>query len=142
MHLPTSPGLADSSRGNAVRRLRILLAEDCAASRLLATALLRGLGCDIEAVADGGDAVTRASSSRYDLILLDIDMPVIDGIRAARIIRSRVDPADTPIIALSGYGATDCLRDTARTAFDAVIQKPTGRSELAALLSLGRRPAA
>ena len=142
MHPPTSAGMADPSGGNAVRRLRILLAEDCAASRLLTTALLRGLGCDIEAVADGGDAVTRASSSRYDLILLDIDMPVIDGIRAARIIRSRVDPADTPIIALSGYGATDCLRDTARTAFDAVIQKPTGRSELAALLSLGRRPAA
>jgi CheY-like chemotaxis protein len=142
MHPPTSAGMADPSRGNADRRLRILLAEDCAASRLLTTALLRGLGCDIEAVADGADAVTRASSSRYDLILLDIDMPVIDGIRAARIIRSRIDPADTPIIALSGYGATDCLRDTARTAFDAVIQKPTSRSELAALLSLGRRPAA
>jgi CheY-like chemotaxis protein len=140
MHPRTPAGTADPPGGNATRRPRILLAEDCVASRLLTTALLRGLGCDIEAVADGGDAVTRASSARYDLILLDIDMPVMDGIRAARLIRSRLEPANTPIIALSGYGATDCLRDTARTAFDAVIQKPTGRRQLAELLTLAGRP--
>src|SRR5262245_47913567 len=139
MHPRTPAGTADPSGGTTIRRLRILLAEDCAASRLLTAALLRGLGCDIETVADGGDAVTRASSARYDLILLDIDMPVLDGIRAARLIRSRITPASTLIIALSGYGTTDCLRDTARTAFDAVIQKPTGRSELAAVLTLAAR---
>lgn len=82
-----SPGMAGPCPGNATRRPRILLAEDCAASRLLTAALLRGLGCDIDAVGDGGDAVTRASAGDYDLILLDIDMPVIDGIRAARLIR-------------------------------------------------------
>src|SRR6185436_15401339 len=69
---------------------------------------------------------------------LDIDMPVIDGIRAARLIRCRLERCDTLIVALSGYGTTDCLRDTARTGFDAVIQKPTGRSELAALAAAGR----
>ena len=140
MHPRIRPGTAGQCPGDAISRPRILLAEDCAASRLLAAALLRGLGCDIDAVGDGGDAVTRASSGHYDLILLDIDMPVIDGIRAARIIRCRLDRCDTLIVALSGYGTTDCLRDTARTAFDAVIQKPTGRSELAALVTRAGRP--
>jgi CheY-like chemotaxis protein len=85
--------------------------------------------------------VTRASSGRFDLILLDIDMPVIDGIKAARLIRARLAPLTTPIVALSGYISSNCLRDTARTAFDAVIQKPTGRRELAALLTLAGWPA-
>src|SRR4029079_17075767 len=89
MHRRILPGTAGPHASDAIRRPRILLAEDCTASRLLTAALLRGLGCDIAAVGDGGGAVQRASWSRYDLILLDIDMPVIDGIRAARIIRCR-----------------------------------------------------
>ena len=141
MHPRIPADMADKPADDVTRRPRILLAEDCAASRLLTAALLRGLGCEIETVADGGDAVTRASSGRFDLILLDIDMPVIDGIKAARLIRSRLAPLTTPIVALSGYISSNCLRDTARTAFDAVIQKPTGRRELAALLTLAGWPA-
>ena len=141
MHPRHPAGMADTADGNVDRRLRLLLAEDCPASRLLTAALLRGLGCEIESVADGGDAVTRASAHCFDLILLDIDMPVIDGIKAARLIRSRLGPATPLIVALSGYGAADCLRDTARTAFDAIVQKPTGRRELAALLALAGRSA-
>jgi CheY-like chemotaxis protein len=132
---------ADPADGSVSRRPRLLLAEDCAASRLLAAALLRGLGCEIETVADGGDALTRASAGCFDLIILDIDMPVLDGVTAARLIRSRLGTATPTIVALSGYSADDCLRDTARTAFDAIVQKPTGRRELAALLALAGRPA-
>ena len=141
MHLRHPADMADTPDGSIARRLRLLLAEDCPASRLLTAALLRGLGCEIETVADGGDAVTRASAASFDLILLDIDMPVIDGIKAARLIRSRLGPATPLIVALSGYSAANCLRDTARTAFDAIIQKPTGRRELAALLALAGKPA-
>jgi CheY-like chemotaxis protein len=141
MHPRHPADRADTPDGSLVRRPRLLLAEDCPASRLLTAALLRGLGCEIETVADGGDAVTRASANSFDLILLDIDMPVIDGINAARLIRSRLGPAAPLIVALSGYSAGNCLRDTARTAFDAIIQKPTGRRELAALLALAARPA-
>jgi CheY-like chemotaxis protein len=136
MHPRHPADRADTPDGSLVRRPRLLLAEDCPASRLL-----RGLGCEIETVADGGDAVTRASADSFDVILLDIDMPVIDGIKAARLIRSRLGPAAPLIVALSGYSAGDCLRDTARTAFDAIIQKPTGRRELAALLALAARSA-
>jgi CheY-like chemotaxis protein len=141
MHPRHPADRADTPDGNLARRPRLLLAEDCPASRLLTAALLRGLGCEIETVADGGAAVTRASAGCFDLILLDIDMPVIDGIKAARLIRSRLGPAAPVIVALSGYSAGNCLRDTARTAFDAIIQKPTGRRELAALLALAGRPA-
>ena len=69
-------------------RPRILFAEDSDTVRLVTAALLRRMGCDVDAVEHGEEAVLRARRHNYDLVLLDIEMPVMDGMIAARAIRA------------------------------------------------------
>src|SRR5437764_13002149 len=66
---------------------RILLAEDSETARLLTAALLTKMGCKVDAVEHGEDAVSQALRCPYDVIVLDIEMPVMDGVAAARAIR-------------------------------------------------------
>jgi CheY-like chemotaxis protein len=112
-------------------RPRLLLAEDSEAARLLTAALIERMGCEVDAVAHGEDALVHARNRAYDLIMLDIEMPVMDGVTAARRIRALGDPiASTPIMALSAFLA-DSSRNTAwRADFDFALAKPAGRDDL------------
>jgi CheY-like chemotaxis protein/HPt (histidine-containing phosphotransfer) domain-containing protein len=112
-------------------RPRLLLAEDSEAARLLTAALIERMGCVVDAVVHGEDAVARVRDCDYDLIMLDIEMPVMDGVTAARSIRALGGTAgQTPIVALSAFLA-DSSRSTAwRQDFDFALAKPAGRKEL------------
>lgn len=82
--------------------LRVLLAEDNPINALLARTLLARAGCLVTTVQDGEEAVTAARSGVYDLILLDIRMPRLDGLAAAQRIRQGGGPsAGAPIVALT-----------------------------------------
>lgn len=126
-------------------RPRLLLAEDCDPVRIVTAAMLKGMGCDVEAVVHGEQAVKCAAESSFDVIVLDIEMPIMDGITAARSIRSMEGPvASTPLMALSAFladsGRTGDWRDT----FDIALPKPANRNELheAVKAALNRQPAA
>ena len=112
-------------------RPRLLLAEDCDPVRIVTAAMLKGMGCDVDAVCHGEDAVKQASCCAFDVIVLDIEMPVMDGITAARSIRELDGPvSQTPIMALSAF-----LADAMRFAgwgetFDLALPKPANRNEL------------
>jgi CheY-like chemotaxis protein len=112
-------------------RPRVLFAEDSENARVLTTALLTWMGCDVDAVEDGEQALNQAGRSAYDLILLDIEMPIMDGLVAARSIRALGGAAaSTPLMALSAF-----LADTSKCArwheiFDLALAKPAGRDEL------------
>ena len=74
-------------RGPDGGRPKLLLAEDSDPVRIVTAAMLKGMGCDVDAVVHGEDAVKSASTHPFDVIVLDIEMPVMDGITAARNIR-------------------------------------------------------
>jgi CheY-like chemotaxis protein len=88
------------------RPLRILLVDDAAEVAVLVRAYLSGMACDIDVVGDGERAVAQATTERYDLVLMDIDLPGIDGATAAHAIRAADlarGAAPTPIIALTAF---------------------------------------
>jgi CheY-like chemotaxis protein len=85
------------------RKLRILVADDSRANRLLARAMLERLGCEVEIAGDGAEAVAAAERRAFDLILMDLQMPVLDGIEATRRLRAAGETA--PIVALTGNAA-------------------------------------
>jgi len=110
---------------------RILFAEDSDAARTLTAALLTKMGCEVDAVEHGEHALTHASEHTYDLILLDIEMPVMDGVCAARKIRELGGrPANVPIMALSAFLADTAKVGSIREEFDLALAKPAGRDAL------------
>jgi two-component system sensor histidine kinase/response regulator len=87
----------------ARRRLRILLAEDNPVNQEVATAMLRKRGHDVDVVADGVAAVEAVRRNAYDVVLMDIQMPTMDGFAATAAIRALPERADLPIIALTAH---------------------------------------
>jgi CheY-like chemotaxis protein len=107
------------------------LAEDCDPIRVVTAAMLKGMGCDVESVVHGEFAVQSASENRFDVIVLDIEMPVMDGITAARSIRSRGGAsAGAPLMALSAFLADSMRGGQWKETFDIALPKPANRNEL------------
>lgn len=106
--------------------LRLLLVEDEKVNRMLATELLRRDGQSVKAVDNGLDGVAEAARGDYDVVLMDLHMPGIDGTEAIRRIRALPDPAraNVPIVVLTA-DITDASHQTARdSGADAVVSKP------------------
>lgn len=81
---------------------RVLLAEDEVVNREIALLLLEEVGLKVDVAVDGAEAVRLAARQAYDVILMDVQMPNLDGLDAARAIRRLSHHADTPIIAITG----------------------------------------
>jgi len=109
---------------------RVLLADDTETLRALTSILLQRMGCEVDAVEHGEQALSLARQVRYDLILLDLDMPLMDGMETARAIRSLPSNEATLIIALSAFlGGIGDPNDRWRV-FDGEIAKPIGLDRL------------
>lgn len=119
------PTVATESRAITFdKRVRVLLADDTETVRELTSHLLERMGCNVDAAEDGDQALALARQFRYDLILLDLDMPLMDGTAAARAIRSRPSNRSTLIVAISAYlGAVGDPSDRWRV-FDGELSKP------------------
>ncbi len=116
----------------SLRGLRTLLAEDNALNRLVATHQLRKLGCEVESVENGRQAVDLTKTIRFDLILMDCQMPVLDGYAATAAIRDRErrEGGHTPIVALTA-SALATERDRCLAAgMDGYLSKPFTAEEL------------
>ncbi|MFZ4406796.1 MAG: PAS-domain containing protein [Paracraurococcus sp.] len=105
--------------------LRVLVAEDIAANRAVALALLRRLGHEAEAVEDGAAAVAAVRGKAYDLVLMDIMMPGMDGIAATRAIRALPDSvARMPIIAVTAHASAEAEEECLAAGMDRFETKP------------------
>jgi two-component system, chemotaxis family, CheB/CheR fusion protein len=106
--------------------LRVLLAEDQPVGRLYATRLLERLGHRVTAVEDGNAALAAWEQDGYDLVLMDVQMPGMDGIAATSAIRMRERWTDshTPIIALTAHALTGDRDKLMQYGFDGYVPKP------------------
>lgn len=111
--------------------LRILVADDAAANRELAVAILGGLGVAVETVEDGAQAVEAARAGGYDLILMDVHMPVMDGLDATRAIRALDgEPGRVPIVALTANVQPEQAMRCREAGMDDHVGKPIQVAEL------------
>jgi two-component system cell cycle response regulator DivK len=120
----------------------ILLVEDSTDSRQMMRFLLQGSGYEVIEATDGIEAVDQAIDGHPDLILMDIAMPIADGIEAVEIIRQHENLDHIPIIAVTAYG--DLYKDKALAAgCSDVIQKPLDLEEFESVIKryIGSDPA-
>lgn len=115
-------------------RRRVLVADDFKDTRRLTRLILEKHGFEVEEAADGFEAVKKAVENPPDIILMDIAMPVMDGIQATQAIRRHFDLSEIPILAVTAYG--DFYNERARDAgCNDVIQKPIEVSQLSPIVS-------
>ncbi|RZJ05286.1 MAG: response regulator [Brevundimonas sp.] len=105
--------------------LHVLIADDNATNRFVASQVLTLFGCTSETVENGQEAVDRVQAAPFDLVLMDIKMPVMDGVAAARAIRALDHPASRlPILALTANADPRDEAEYLAAGMDGVAQKP------------------
>lgn len=116
------------------RRAQVLLVEDNPVNQLVAKGMLVKLGCEVTVAAHGAEALNQLEQRDFDLVLMDCNMPVMDGYEASRQIRRSGRWPDLPIVALTANAMPE-ERERCRTAgMSDYLSKPFRREELAAVL--------
>ena len=122
---------ADADAGAEMPSLRILMVDDTAVNRELVKLMLEPLGLQVEEAAGGADGVQAAMTKAYDLILMDVRMPGVDGLEATRLIRA-VSALNrrTPILALTADVQPENAAACRSAGMDDVLSKPIVPGEL------------
>lgn len=107
---------------------RLLLAEDTPDNQILMRKTLMHLGIQVDVVSNGSEAIEKALTGAYDVILMDLQMPELDGYEATDRLRKR--QYDRPIIALTAHAMKDERQKALRAGFDDYLTKPLDRSVL------------
>jgi CheY-like chemotaxis protein/PAS domain-containing protein len=127
-----APSRTAAPQGDA-RRGRVLYVDDNDNNRALVTAILTAQCLDCQTADDGLQGLEAARTGDWDLILMDIQMPVMNGVEASRAIRALDGTAGAvPIVALTANTLADQLADYAAAGMDDVIGKPIDMAELIA----------
>jgi signal transduction histidine kinase/CheY-like chemotaxis protein/HPt (histidine-containing phosphotransfer) domain-containing protein len=133
--LHTLPPLAPGAVNNA-KPIKILVVEDDKTNQLVATKLLEGLGLPVDIASDGIKAVAACSTTKYDVVFMDVMMPEMDGLAATKLIRNLEYPYCDPfIVALTANAQTHDKDVCLEAGMDDYLAKPVTRSGFAAKLS-------
>lgn len=116
--------------------LQVLVAEDVATNRLVLEAMLGRYGHETTFAQNGAEAVVLAAEGRFDLVLMDVQMPVMNGLEAARRIRQLPPPTSSvPILGLTANIMEGERRQCLEVGMDAILTKPVAWPELFAVLA-------
>ncbi|MDB5364751.1 MAG: Signal transduction histidine kinase [Rhodospirillales bacterium] len=136
MQAPAAPAVLTPAAPPSRRRLQVLLVEDSSTNRAVALAMLKTAPLTVDAVENGMQAIERLKQTPYDLVLMDVLMPVMDGLEATRAIRALEDPISrVPVIAMTANAmAADEVR-CREAGMDDYLTKPIERANLLAMLA-------
>ena len=134
MHLESEPGagsvftfrlpLSGIQTQNGHLHNRILLVEDNRSNRELATMVLTGNGFDVDVAVDGNEGLHKARSSTYDLVLMDIELPGIDGLTVTRMLKSDPKTSSVPVVALTANAMKGNEQEALAAGCSGYISKP------------------
>ncbi|MGR0138219.1 response regulator [Pseudomonas rhodesiae] len=133
-HLILDPIQVEASP--VAHRARILLVEDNPVNQLVAKGMLSKLGCEVVVAGHGGEALKCLEEQHFDMVLMDCNMPVMDGYEASRQIRSSGRWPDLPIVALTANAMSEERERCRAAGMNDYLAKPFRREELNALLDL------
>lgn len=131
---PTRPAVAGETAAAAGIGLHVLLVEDNPVNQTVIEAMLRSLGFTVSVVGDGAQAVTEVSRLRFDAVLMDCRLPIIDGYEATRRIRLLTLHNDVPIIALTANALHGDREACIEAGMNDYLAKPFKRSDLLSIL--------
>jgi CheY-like chemotaxis protein len=119
----------------ALGGIRVLLAEDHPVNRTVVVAMLERIGCEIAAVANGRHALELLNREQFDLALLDVQMPEVDGLALAGAIRARGGNGDAlPLIAVTAHARESDREKCRHAGMDAFLSKPFQEEELVSMM--------
>jgi CheY-like chemotaxis protein len=125
-----------------IQGARVLLVDDDAFSRKIGSRLLADLGATVSLAEDGQQAVDKVRSESFDCVLMDVQMPGIDGLQATRLIRAEDRHPHLPVLALAANCSDEDLARCRAAGMDDFIGKPLARARLEAALLGCLRPGA
>jgi signal transduction histidine kinase/CheY-like chemotaxis protein len=125
---PAPPGTGEGEGG---RSLRVLVADDVAANRMVARAMLVAAGHRVDSASDGAEAVAAVEREAYDVVLMDVQMPVMDGLEATRRIRMMEGTRRAiPILAVTASALPEQVQACRDAGMDGHLAKPIDRENL------------
>jgi len=135
LQAPAESTKAAASQLNSqlARGLQILLADDSEDNRFLILSYLKGTDCSVDIAENGRLATEKFEAAKYDLVLMDVEMPEMDGYTATRLIREREraeDAKPTPILALTAHAFAEAVRRSLDAGFTAHLTKPIRKATL------------
>jgi PAS domain S-box-containing protein len=137
--LATTPssavGLSSPTRAGCKGRARILLVEDIDVNQEIARAMLESAGHQVDVVSDGCEAIAAVQAHGYDVVLMDIQMPVMDGVTATKRIRALGgDTGSLPIVAMTANVLPQQVESFRAAGMNGHVAKPVRRNELLAAI--------
>ncbi|MEO5363717.1 MAG: response regulator [Magnetococcus sp. DMHC-8] len=129
--------LVQDDKSEVIRQIggaRVLLAEDNSINQQVAREILEGVGLMVQIVGHGADAVQRVQQMSFDVVLMDIQMPVLDGVEATRQIRLHAELAALPIIAMTAHAMAGDREKYLEVGMNDHVTKPIDKKSLYATL--------
>lgn len=124
----------DNEKLHKTKGIKLLLVEDNEINQQVAKEMLEQEGFDVDIAMDGLEAVQKIRTSVFDAVLMDLQMPIMDGYEATRIIRSEPRFNDLPIIAMTAHAMTDVKEKCLSIGMNGYVAKPIDTDELVASL--------
>ncbi len=135
LHHEERPSMPTAADGPTARPLEVLVVDDVLANRQIAQAMLRSAGHVVTLAEDGATALLALERQRFDVVLMDLQMPGMDGFETTRRLRALSPPAcDVPVIALTASVLPDQIEATKRAGMDGHLGKPLDRNALLDLM--------
>lgn len=127
---PPLPELPDVEDAPVRRAPRVLVADDHPVNREVARIMLQAFGCEVTEACDGAEAVAAVEAEVFDLVLMDVRMPVMDGLEATRRIRDLPNAADVAIVAMTADAMPEDVVRCLTAGMNAHLAKPINQAAL------------
>jgi CheY-like chemotaxis protein/nitrogen-specific signal transduction histidine kinase/HPt (histidine-containing phosphotransfer) domain-containing protein/gas vesicle protein len=124
------PQVSDTTKPSDITQIRILLVEDNYFNQQVAIEVLEGENFSVDVANNGQEAIDAVSTDQYDLVLMDIQMPIMDGYEASRRIRKMDNLSHLPVIAMTAHAMKEDLELCLDSGMNDYITKPINRDQI------------